>query len=101
MSKSGVLFFALFLPVFALGQSPATAWPAPNALTLQLLMAQRPVHIPEAQWKEMVMQPVHAGLYPIGITQALLDTIDATQLDRRYQYLMVLEEQIRTTPPAR
>ena len=39
----------------------------------------------------MMLQPVNASLYPIRITQALLDTIDATQLDMRYQYIMVQE----------
>ncbi len=92
MSTRIVLFLALLLPVFASGQSPATAWPAPNALTMQVLMAQRPAHIPEVQWQAMVLQPTHAGLYPIRITQALLDTIDATQLDRRYQCIMVRDE---------
>lgn len=36
----------------------------------------------------MVLSPVHASLYPIRITQAMLDTMDARQLDLRYQYVM-------------
>lgn len=63
----------------------------PNALTMQVIMAQRPATIPEAQWKEMMLKPVNYSLYPIKISQALVDTIDATQLDMRYQYVFVGE----------
>lgn len=62
---------------------------APNALTMQVIMAQRPASIPEAQWRKMMLDPVNASLYPIRITQAMLDTIDARQLDLRYRYMMV------------
>ncbi len=62
---------------------------APNALTMQVIMAQRPASIPEIQWRKLMLDPVNASLYPIRITQAMLDTIDATQLDLRYRYMMV------------
>lgn len=97
MSKRSILFLlSALLPLFALAQEPPASWPSPNALTMQVLMSQRPAHIPEAQWAEMVLKPVHASLYPIRITQAMLDTIDARQLDMRYQYIMMREE----LPPA-
>ena len=63
----------------------------PNALTMQVIMAQRPAQIAPSQWKEIMLKPVNYSLYPIKITQGLLDTIDATQLDMRYQYIMVQE----------
>ena len=37
----------------------------------------------------MMLKPVNYSLYPIRITQAMLDTIDATHLDRRYQCIMI------------
>lgn len=61
----------------------------PNALTMQVIMSQRPASVPEDQWRKMMLDPVNASLYPIRITQAMLDTIDATQLDLRYRYMMV------------
>ena len=90
MSKRVLFLLFLAVPVFARAQEPATApaWPAPNALTMQLLLQQRPADIPAEQWQRMVLSPVHASLYPIRISQAMLDTIDARQLDLRYQYLM-------------
>lgn len=62
-----------------------------NAPTLAVLLANRPPHIEEAQWLKMMEEPVNRGLYPIRVTQALLDTVDATQLDLRFQYVMVKE----------
>ncbi|MBK6474220.1 MAG: hypothetical protein IPI00_08725 [Flavobacteriales bacterium] len=93
MSKRYYLLLMLALPILASAQSPSTAraWPAPNALTMHVIIQQRPATIPAEQWKAMMLQPVNASLYPIRITQALLDTIDATQLDMRYQYIMVQE----------
>ena len=61
----------------------------PNALTIQVIMSQRPASMPEAQWRKMMLDPVNASLYPIRITQGMLDTIDAAQLDLRYRYMMV------------
>ena len=63
----------------------------PNALTMQVIMAQRPAQIAPSQWKEIMIKPVNYSLYPIKITQGLLDTIDATQLDMRDQYIIVQE----------
>jgi len=33
--------------------------------------------------------PVNATLYPLRITQAMLDTLDAEKLDLRYRYVLV------------
>ncbi len=61
----------------------------PNALTMQVLMSQRPASIPEEQWRKMMLDPVNASLYPIRITQAMLDTLDGSKLDPRYRYELV------------
>ena len=42
-----------------------------------------------AEWLKMMLEPVNATLYPIRLTQAMLDTLDATKLDPRYRYEMV------------
>ena len=98
MNPRALLLVLLLAPVSAVAQQPgsqclhpvASTGP-PNSLTMQLIMAQRPAHIPAEQWQAMMLKPVSYSLYPIRITQAMLDTIDATQLDRRYQYVMVPE----------
>ena len=61
----------------------------PNALTMQVIMAQKHTGVSDAQWRKMMLEPVNATLYPIRLTQAMLDTLDATQLDIRYRYEMV------------
>jgi hypothetical protein len=51
--------------------------PLPNALTMQVVMAQRPASISEEKWRVYdVETPLSASLIPIRITQAMLDTID-------------------------
>ena len=61
----------------------------PNALTMQVIMAQKHTGISDEQWRKIMLGPVNATLYPIRLTQAMLDTLDATQLDPRYRYEMV------------
>lgn len=56
---------------------------------MAVLLANRPAHIEQAKWLAMMTQPVNRSLYPLRITQAMLDTLDATQLDERFQYIMV------------
>ncbi len=63
--------------------------PPANEYTLRLLVAQRPAEVTSEQWRLIVGNPANATLFPIRLTQAMLDTIDARQLDRRYQYVMV------------
>ncbi len=70
-------------------------WDAPNALTMQVIMAQKPSGIAEEQWRKMMLDPVNASLYPIRLTQAMLDTLDASKLDIRYQYIMSSADQTR------
>lgn len=97
MSIRCILFLAALLPVFALAQGPSTQskLQPPNAPTLAVLLANRPDLIPKEQWLGMMQEPVNRSLYPLRVTHVMLDTIDARQLDLRYQYVMVKEE---TTP---
>jgi len=94
MSKHLLFAFLLALPCGVLAQAPAqpSATAPVNAPTLAVLLANRPAHIEQAKWLEMMDKPVNRTLYPLRITQAMLDTIDAAQLDRRYQYIMVQQD---------
>ncbi|MCI1751979.1 MAG: hypothetical protein LKM36_03640 [Flavobacteriales bacterium] len=99
MRKIAFLFVGLLAPALAFCQSPSTIneekpitpvfSPLPNALTMQVVMAQRPASISEEKWRAMMLNPVGASLIPIRITQAMLDTIDGKLLDLRYQYVLV------------
>lgn len=75
------------MPCAALAQQPAASAPF-NAPTLAVLLANRPAHIEQAKWLEMMQDPVHSSLYPLRITQAALDTLDGRALDRRFNYIM-------------
>ena len=86
--------------LFVLVLFPATAWaqtaasepiqePKPiNAATRAVLLANRPERFTEEQWLEMMQKPANRSLYPLRIAPAMLDTLDATQLDIRYRYQM-------------
>jgi len=96
MRLRSLLLVALLAPLVGLAQDPAKrpkslAEEPPNALTMQVLMAQRPKGITEAQWKEMVLDPTTAVLFPIRVTRAMLDTLDGRELDLRWQYVFVRE----------
>jgi len=90
--KKQVIFLLLFAwPFASRAQTPAQEPGTPpfNAPTLAVLLANRPAHIDQAKWLEMMEQPVNRSLYPLRITQATLDTLDGRLLDRRFQYIMV------------
>ena len=98
------------LPVLALAQVPATSpsprekgpgGEAPNAETRAVLLANCPKGMPKADWLKLMANPENATLYPLRITQAMLDTLDATQLDLRYQYLLIQNEPQRHGPRIR
>ena len=90
MSKRLLFVLLLVLPCTTFAQQPSA--PAPfNAPTLAVLQANCPVHLEQAQWLEMMQQPVNRSLYPLRITQAMLDTVDGSLLDSRFQYVMVKE----------
>jgi len=90
MSTRAVLFVLLLAPVCALAQvqTPPAATAPFNAHTLAVLLANRPAHIEQVKWLEMMEQQVNRSLYPLRITQAMLDTLDGSALDRRFNYIM-------------
>jgi len=91
MSIRSIFLLVLVVPVFALAQGPATSTAVVpiNAPTLAVLLANRPLHVDEAQWLKLMEEPVNRSLYPLLVTQAMLDTLDARELDLRFQYMMV------------
>ena len=89
MSKRHTLCLALLLPLFAQAQQPAPV--VYNAPTQAVILANKPERFTKAEWLRMLENPVNRSLYPLQVTQAMLDTLDATQLDRRFQYVMVGE----------
>ena len=107
MSKRNIIALLALVPAMAWAQSPAPAGAPdpvnpvilskkdpvrshpPNALTMQVIMEQKHTGISDAQWRRMMLDPVNASLYPIRLTQAMLDTLDATKLDMRYRYELV------------
>lgn len=58
-----------------------------NPPTLAVLLANRPAHIEPEQWLRMMEDPVNRSQFPMRVTQAMLDTLDGTQLDQRFQYV--------------
>ena len=90
MSYRAFLLLLALVPLFALAQQPQqpSATPPFNAPTLAVLLANRPAHIEQATWLAMMEKPVNRSLYPLRITQATLDTLGATLLDRRFNYIM-------------
>ncbi len=45
--------------------------------------------MPLADWLKPMANPVNAVLYPLHITQEMLDTLDGRELDLRYRYVLV------------
>jgi len=89
MSKHRLFILLFALPCTAHAQTPPTqAEPPFNAPTLAVLLANRPAHIEQEKWLEMMQNPVNRSLHPLRITQTTLDTLDGTLLDRRFQYIM-------------
>ena len=60
-----------------------------NATTRAVLLANRPKDMAAADWLRLMANPVNAVLYPLRVTQAMLDTLDARELDLRYRYVLV------------
>ena len=89
MSRRAWIFPFLLLALTGRAQQPA----GPSPLTEKLLLAQKPEGITVEQWSELIRKPATASLYPIRLTQAMLDTLDVKQLDIRYQYVMLKEEE--------
>ena len=88
-----IILAALLYASALIAQSPKEPL---KPLTLQLLMQQKPSTISVEDWQKVIANPTSASLYPIRLKQTMLDTLDATALDLRWQYVMVEEE--RPTP---
>jgi hypothetical protein len=92
MRKRSMLFILAWLPIMALAQSPS-AKPvqeskAINAITRAVVLANKPEKFTQAEWLLMMEKPVNRSLYPLRVTQAMLDTLDARALDVRFLYMM-------------
>ena len=94
------------LPVLALAQVPSTSpsprekgprVEAPNAETRAVLLANCPKDLTGQQWLKLMEKPENAVLFPLRVTQAMLDTLDATKLDLRYRYMLVGEQHTAPT----
>jgi hypothetical protein len=91
MNKPLLFILLLALPGTALAQTPTqqpTANAPFNAPTLAVLLANRPAHIEQSKWLELMLDPVQRSLYPLRVPQAMLDTLDGRLLDRRFNYIM-------------
>jgi hypothetical protein len=60
-----------------------------NATTRAVLLANCPKGMAEADWLKLMEKPVNRTLYPLRLTQAMLDTLDAEKLDLKYRYVLV------------
>lgn len=96
-------FMLAFAPVLVWAQAPTDS-PSPsekgagdeglmNAPTRAVLLANCLKDMAEADWLKLMANPANTSLYPLRITQAMLDTLDATKLDLRYQYMFIPNEQ--------
>ncbi|MCC6542179.1 MAG: hypothetical protein IT225_08160 [Flavobacteriales bacterium] len=56
-----------------------------------MVLANKPERFTQEEWLQMMEKPVSRSLHPLRVTQAMLDTLDARQLDLRFQYQMVPE----------
>ena len=70
----------------SLGEGPGVR---ANATTLAVLLANCPKGMPKADWLKLMANPENATLYPLRITQAMLDTLDGREMDLRYRYVLV------------
>jgi hypothetical protein len=98
MSKRHTLCLALLLPLLAPAQQPTPV--VYNASTLAVILANKPDRFTQAEWLRMMQEPMNRSLYPLRVTQAMLDTLDARQLDARFQYVMVAGSSPMNTPQA-
>jgi hypothetical protein len=55
---------------------------------MAVLRANCPKVKPEMDWLKLMEQPVNQSLYPLRLSQAMLDTLNATQLDLRFRYVL-------------
>lgn len=60
-----------------------------NATTLAVLRANCPKGMNEAEWLKLMEIPANRTLFPLRVTQGMLDTLDAKKLDLGYSYVLV------------
>jgi hypothetical protein len=53
-----------------------------------VLLANCPKGMAEADWLKLMESPENRTLYPLRITQGMLDTLDMRQLDPGFYYMM-------------
>jgi len=70
----------------SLGEGPGVR---ANATTLAVLLANCPKGMTEADWLQLMAKPENATLFPLRVTQAMLDTLDGREMDLRYRYVLV------------
>ncbi|MFZ1695169.1 MAG: hypothetical protein WAT74_18380 [Flavobacteriales bacterium] len=100
MSLRAILLSLSLLPLCALGQTsqqsqqpriPAINTPL-NATTLAVLRANQPKSISWEEWMRIMQSPDGPTLYPLRVTQAMLDTLDGREMDLRFRYMMVKDK---------
>ena len=65
-----------------------------NATTLTVLRLNCPKNMPEADWLRLMELPVNRSLFPLRVTQGMLDTLDGREMDLRFQYVLVGDMQM-------
>ncbi len=89
MNRQTLILLLALLPLAMLAQEPIEhPTPVFNYETRTVLLANRPAHLTEAQWLEMMQQPVNWSSYPLRITPGMQDTLDMRALDKRFKYEM-------------
>lgn len=65
-----------------------------NATTLAVLRANQPKNMSWEEWLRIMRGPDGATLYPLRVTQAMLDTLDGREMDPLFRYQFVTEIRI-------
>lgn len=73
----------------------------PSTETKAVLLANCPKGMAQADWLKWMEKPVNQSLYPLRITQAMLDTIDAGSLDLRFRYVLMRDKSVQAGPTPR
>jgi len=96
-TRATILVLSLLLPLLAVAQTlpqspriPAQHEPL-NAVTLAVLRANQPKNMSWEEWMRIMQSPDGPALYPLRVTQAMLDTLDGREMDLRFRYVMVRE----------
>ncbi|MBK9146663.1 MAG: hypothetical protein IPM12_02450 [Flavobacteriales bacterium] len=93
-----VLLLAL-LPIWVLALAPPqpeqpvlAKQPSPlNATTLAVLLANQPKGLSWDQWLCIMKGPDGPVLYPLRVTETMLDTLEGREMDLRFRYMVMKE----------